>query len=83
MTSSDTPVHEPFSNGEKLERLRGGMPGRYEFHLVQGESYEGFEAMIAEARSLALRFHGTCDVVPGTFASEESLRVEIPQRDGR
>jgi hypothetical protein len=65
------------SNAEKLNRLRHGAPGVYEFQIVIGESYETFETLMVEARELALRFHGIVDLLAGTYDKPEVLRVEI------
>ncbi len=65
------------SNAEKMERLRKGLPGVYDFHIVIGESYERLDDLMREAKTLALRFHGTADLIGGTYDRPESLRIEI------
>ncbi|MDV6332721.1 hypothetical protein [Asticcacaulis sp. 201] len=67
----------PLSTADKLEKLRQGAPGRYEFHLVQGESYETFEALMAEAKGLAHRHGGIWEIVDGTSARHESFIVTL------
>ena len=69
----------PLSTGDKLEKLRQGAPGRYEFHLVQGESYEAFEALMAEAKGVAHQQGGIWEVVEGTQAHHESFIVTLFQ----
>lgn len=69
------------SNTEQMERLRRGEPGNYEFHLVQGESYEALEMMMIEARGLAVRFGGSWRHMPGTATVPDAFFIHIkPQK---
>ena len=69
------------SNKEQMEKLRRGEPGNYEFHLVQGESYESLEMMMIEARGLAVRFGGSWRHMPGTATVPDAFFIRIkPQK---
>jgi len=69
------------SNAEQMEKLRRGEPGSYEFHLVQGESYEALEMMMIEARGLAVRYGGVWRHMPGTATVPDSFFIQIkPQK---
>jgi len=70
---------EMLSNQEQIARLRQGAPGTYEFTLQQGDTYEGLEEMMAEARDLAARFGGSFRHIEGTFARPDGFVVEIPR----
>ncbi|MDI7774370.1 hypothetical protein [Asticcacaulis sp. EMRT-3] len=63
---------------EQTEKLRRGEPGRYQFTLPEGESYEHFKALIEQSGAYALKYGGTCHVVPGTMETPETLIVDLP-----
>ena len=71
---------QTLSNQLLIERLRTGAPGRYEFTLLQGDSYEQLEAMMAEAQDLAVRFGGRFQHVEGTLARPDTFVVDVPGR---
>jgi len=71
---------ELMSNQEQMARLRNGEPGLYQFTLQQGDSYEGLEDLMTEARDLAARFNGTFRHIDGTLARPDSFFVELPDR---
>ena len=71
------PIEQQLSHAEQMARLRRGEPGRYEFHFIIGESYEAFESMIAEAKSLTAHFNGTWTEREATSVHPESFSIVI------
>ena len=62
---------------EMMTALEQGRPGRYEFHVIMGESYEVQEQRMHRAGVLALKYSGTFHMVPGTDTRPESFVVQI------
>jgi hypothetical protein len=69
------------NNDEKIEHLRKGVPDTYVFHLIQGDSHEVFHTLMAEAKALAHKWHGTWELFDGSSTRPESLSVTIPGSD--